>query len=161
MDCSPPGSSVHGIFQARALEWVPLPSPRAGTTGSESETERKPEVPASTRDEALFHCTTPSGVPRGPYQLHSIPEFSEAQKEPKRRGSLRFLPPLEVRPSSVWREDPGVLSRSCRKRRPSAREDGGVSLDGKPTMSCANNPSVLRFLGSKGVLYQPHSLLRK
>ena len=27
MDCSPPGSSVHGIFQARALEWVPLPSP--------------------------------------------------------------------------------------------------------------------------------------
>ena len=33
----------------------------AGTMGSESETERKPEVPASTRDEALFHCTTPSG----------------------------------------------------------------------------------------------------
>ena len=22
MDCSPPGSSVHGSFQARALEWV-------------------------------------------------------------------------------------------------------------------------------------------
>ena len=22
MDCSPPGSSVHGIFQARVLEWV-------------------------------------------------------------------------------------------------------------------------------------------
>ena len=27
MDCSPPGSSVHGIFQARVLEWVPWPSP--------------------------------------------------------------------------------------------------------------------------------------
>ena len=27
MDCSLPGSSVHGIFQARALEWVPLPAP--------------------------------------------------------------------------------------------------------------------------------------
>ena len=27
MDCSPPGSSARGIFQARALEWVPLPSP--------------------------------------------------------------------------------------------------------------------------------------
>ena len=25
-DCSPPGSSVHGIFQARVLE-LPLPSP--------------------------------------------------------------------------------------------------------------------------------------
>ena len=22
MDCSPPGSSVHGIFQARILEWI-------------------------------------------------------------------------------------------------------------------------------------------
>ena len=29
--------------------------------------------------------------------------------------------------SSVWREDPGLLSRPCRKRRPSAHEDGGVS----------------------------------
>jgi len=26
-DCSPTGSSVHGIFQARILEWVPFPSP--------------------------------------------------------------------------------------------------------------------------------------
>ena len=28
MDCSPPGSSVHGILQARILEWVAIPSPR-------------------------------------------------------------------------------------------------------------------------------------
>ena len=26
MDCSLPGSSVHGIFQARVLEWVTMPS---------------------------------------------------------------------------------------------------------------------------------------
>ena len=31
--------------------------------------------------------------------------------------------------SSVWREDPGLLSRTCRKRRTSAREEGGVSGD--------------------------------
>ena len=24
MDCSPPGSSVHGVLQARALEWVTI-----------------------------------------------------------------------------------------------------------------------------------------
>ena len=24
MDCSPPGSSVHGIFQARMLEWIAI-----------------------------------------------------------------------------------------------------------------------------------------
>ena len=28
MDCSPPGSSVHGILQARTLEWVAIPSSR-------------------------------------------------------------------------------------------------------------------------------------
>ena len=27
MDCSPPGSSVHGISQARILEWVAMPLP--------------------------------------------------------------------------------------------------------------------------------------
>ena len=32
MDCSLPGSSIHGIFQARVLDWsgVPLPSPEGG-----------------------------------------------------------------------------------------------------------------------------------
>ena len=29
MDCSPPGISVHGIFQARILEWVAIPFSRA------------------------------------------------------------------------------------------------------------------------------------
>ena len=28
VDCSPPGSSVHGILQARILEWVVMPSSR-------------------------------------------------------------------------------------------------------------------------------------
>ena len=27
MDCSPLGFSVHGIYQARILEWLPFPSP--------------------------------------------------------------------------------------------------------------------------------------
>ena len=28
MDCSPPGSSVHGILQAKIREWVAMPSSR-------------------------------------------------------------------------------------------------------------------------------------
>ena len=28
MDCNPPGSSVHGVLQARILEWVAMPSSR-------------------------------------------------------------------------------------------------------------------------------------
>ena len=31
MDCSPPGSSVHGILQARILEWVAMPSCRVSS----------------------------------------------------------------------------------------------------------------------------------
>ena len=31
MDCSPPGSSVHGIFPATILEWVAVPSSRTSS----------------------------------------------------------------------------------------------------------------------------------
>ena len=31
MDCSPPGSSVHGLLQARILGWVAIPSSRASS----------------------------------------------------------------------------------------------------------------------------------
>ena len=31
MDCSPPGSSVRGILQARILEWVAVPSSRGSS----------------------------------------------------------------------------------------------------------------------------------
>ena len=44
MDCSLPGSSVHGIFQARVLEWVEISFSRYGddtTLMAESEEELK------------------------------------------------------------------------------------------------------------------------
>ena len=31
MDCSPPGSSVHGILQVKILEWVAIPSSRGSS----------------------------------------------------------------------------------------------------------------------------------
>ena len=34
MDCSPPGSSVHGIFQARVLEWGAIASPEHVALGA-------------------------------------------------------------------------------------------------------------------------------
>ena len=42
MHCSPPGSSVHGIFQARILERLPLPTP-----GDLPYPEMEPVSPAS------------------------------------------------------------------------------------------------------------------
>ena len=35
MDCSPPGSSVHGILQARILEWVVMSSSRGSSRPSD------------------------------------------------------------------------------------------------------------------------------
>ena len=32
MDCSPPGSSVHGVLQSRILEWVAMPSSRGSSS---------------------------------------------------------------------------------------------------------------------------------
>ena len=43
MDCSPPGSSVHGISQARVLEWVAI----SFSTGS-----------SQSRDQAHISCTS-------------------------------------------------------------------------------------------------------
>ena len=31
VDCSPAGPSVHGLLQARILEWVAMPSPRGSS----------------------------------------------------------------------------------------------------------------------------------
>ena len=67
-----PGGGHGNPLQYRCLE-NPMD---AGTLRSESETQRKPEVPASPRGEALFRCARPSGVPRGP-----------AQKSPDTPGS--------------------------------------------------------------------------
>ena len=41
MDYSPPGSSVHGILQARILEWLPFPPP-----GDLCDPEIEPKFPA-------------------------------------------------------------------------------------------------------------------
>ena len=51
MDCSPPGSSVRGIFQARILEWVTLLSRGSSPPGIE------PRSPALQMDSLL------SGLP--------------------------------------------------------------------------------------------------
>ena len=42
MDCSPPGSSVHGILQTRIVEWVVMPSARGSS---------------QPRDQPLVSCT--------------------------------------------------------------------------------------------------------
>ena len=56
MDCSPPGSSVHGILQARMLEWVAIPSP-----GDFPNSGIKPGSPVLQADSLPFQ---PQGKPQ-------------------------------------------------------------------------------------------------
>ena len=95
MDCSLPGSSAHGIFQARVLEWVVISSSSGPHFVRITLGEAKDLAILSNCDAYLLEPT----------------EWSKGSQPS----------------SSVWREDSGLLSRRCRKRRPSAREDGGVS----------------------------------
>ena len=59
MDCSPPGSSVHGISQARILEWLPFP-----TSGDLPNPGIKPESFASPALAGGFFTTEPQGKPQ-------------------------------------------------------------------------------------------------
>ena len=54
IDCSPPGSSVHWIFQARLLEWVALSSSR----GSSWSMDQIHLLYLLLGRQILYHCTT-------------------------------------------------------------------------------------------------------
>ena len=44
MNCSPPGSSAHGILQARILEWVAIPSSRGSSQPREELSKKTPQT---------------------------------------------------------------------------------------------------------------------
>ena len=52
MDCSSPGSSVHGILQARILEWVAFPPP--GDLTDPGIEAKSPAAPALQADSLLL-----------------------------------------------------------------------------------------------------------
>ena len=52
MDCSPPGSSVHGVLQERVLEWVAVPPP--GDLPDPGLEPVSPESPALEADSLLL-----------------------------------------------------------------------------------------------------------
>ena len=56
LDCSPPGSSVHGILQARILEWVAMPSSRGPSWPRDQNPRYLPSSWMGKR--ILYHCVT-------------------------------------------------------------------------------------------------------
>ena len=65
MDCSPPGSFVHGIFQIRILEWVAISSPRGSSHPKDG--TRVPLISSIGR-QILYHCITRE-VPESPHMI--------------------------------------------------------------------------------------------
>ena len=66
MDCSPPGSSVHGVLQARILEWVACPPP--GDLPDPGIEPMSPVVPALQADSfPLSHKRSPHSKPANTY----------------------------------------------------------------------------------------------
>ena len=58
MDCSPPGSSVHGILQARILEWVAIPLSKGS-----SQPRDRTQISFSSCTASRFFTTEPLGKP--------------------------------------------------------------------------------------------------
>ena len=92
MDCSPPGSSVHGIFQARVREWVAIfssrdiPDPGIEPGSPTSQADALPSEPpgnimkyysAIKGNEALMHATTWTNL-----ESIMLSERSQTQKTP-------------------------------------------------------------------------------
>ena len=68
MDRSPPGSSVHGILQARKLEWISMPSSRGSSHPRDRTLISMPPVLAG-----MFFTTWEAQVMSSPMQV--IPSF--------------------------------------------------------------------------------------
>ena len=65
MNCSPPGSSVHGILQARILAWVATPSPR----GSSLNRDRTPSPVSPALAGGFFTISTTGETRYGPTHM--------------------------------------------------------------------------------------------
>ena len=66
LNCSPPGFSIHGIFQARTLEWVAISYSRRS-----SQPGIKPTSLVSPTLEGGFFTIMPPGKPQHPLYVES------------------------------------------------------------------------------------------
>ena len=72
VDCSPPGSSIHGLLQARILEWVAISFSRES-----SQPGIEPTSPAMQAD-ALTSEPLGMSLPLPKYEIKSIKNFTIA-----------------------------------------------------------------------------------
>ena len=95
MDCSPPRSSVHGILQARILEWVAMPSSR----GCSRPRDRTCVSSVSCIDRWVLDHQHHLGSPELKYMNPSISDwsahcYSDSQQRQSWQMVSTSLPPL-------------------------------------------------------------------
>ena len=90
MDCDPPGSSVHGLLQARILEWVAIPFSRgiSLTQGSKLHLLRYRQI---------LYCLSHQGSPQGIAQVSRILETVWSVTQILSNTMLSPLSPLPIR----------------------------------------------------------------
>ena len=100
MDCSPPGFTGHGIFQARIPEWVAYPLPQA--TGSSSQE-------SSIYKEFKKRIPSPEDLPNSgieprssTWQADSLPSEPPGKPKNKGVGSLSLLQGNFLTQESNW-----------------------------------------------------------
>ena len=102
MDCSPPGSSVHWILQARVLEWVAMPSPRG------SSRPRDQTVVSCTA--GRFFTTEPPGQVLAPLLTPSVKTGLQNCEETPREHTVLVTVGRRLSPSPVLRSAGRLLS---------------------------------------------------
>ena len=100
MGCSSPGSSIHGIFQARILEWVAI----AFSRGS-----------SQPRDETWVSCTagrffTNWATREAPYKSTILMKFQSTSY-----WAIFFLKHNKVSLKFTWKNKPSALNKICWK----------------------------------------------
>ena len=84
MDCSPPGSSVHGNLQARILGWVSIPFLRGSSQPREDSLPSEPpgqisQYAAAAAAKSLQSCPTLCDPIDGSPPGSSVPEILQAR----------------------------------------------------------------------------------
>ena len=118
MNCSPQGSSVHGILQARILQWVTMPSSR-GSCGPRDRIQvsyvscigREFFITAKSLQSCLTLCDPIDGSPPGSpvpgiLQARTLEwvaiSFSNAWKWPRGLQPTRLLCPWDFSRQEYW-----------------------------------------------------------
>ena len=149
MDFSLPGSSVHGIFQARMLEWIALPSSRGSSWPGIEPNSMSPApvgefFTTSTTWEVLGLCTEMqlTFVSDSSVQFSSV-QFSHSvvsdSLRPHGLQHARLPCPLPT---------PGVYSNSCPLSRYAIQPSHPLSSPSPPAFSLSQHQGLFKWVSS-------------